>query len=68
MNKTLTKTILSTMIFLTLFLSFTFPSLNVLTSNNNELKFCIYDSNGNLDSSSPTPCIPKTREHHGGPI
>lgn len=68
MKKILDKTIISAMTFLTLFLCFTFPRLNVLASNDNELKFCIYDSNGNLDPSSPTPCIPKTREHKGGPI
>lgn len=68
MKKLLTKSIISTITFLTLFTLFSFPRLNVLASEQSELKFCIYDSNGNLDPSSPTPCIPKTREHKGGPI
>ncbi|SJZ94473.1 hypothetical protein [Anaerorhabdus furcosa] len=68
MKNILRKTIISAMTFSTLFLCFTFPRLNVLASEQNELKFCIYDSNGNLDPSSPTPCVPKTRAHQGGPI
>ena len=68
MKKILDKSIISAMTFLTLLLCFTFPRLNVLASNDNELKFCIYDSNGSLDPSSSTSCIPKTREHKGCPI
>lgn len=65
MKKILDKRIISVMTFLTLLLCFTFPRLIVLASNDKELKFYIYDSNGSLDPSSSTSCIPKTREHKG---